>query len=374
MSGGSASAAPAEPAARPIIACLTVRVVLLGFGALALVAGLYGGLWRLGWAVPGAAAPAALHGPLLICGLFGTLISLERAVAMGKAWPYAAPVLSAFGAATLIVQSPPLIGTTCFAIAAFVLALACLVVAVRHPAMFTATILLGALMLVAGDLSWLLGAAMPDVAALWLAFLVLTIAGERLELSRVLPPKAGSAAVFCLSLLLLVAGAFTGLASETGSRLFGAGLLSCAAWLLRHDIALRNIRLSGQTRFSAACMLPGYGWLAVAGMLLIVAPPATSAFGYDAALHAITIGFVLSMVFGHALIILPAIIRVRPAYHGAMYLPLALLHLSVVARVAGGVAESHVARLWSGPLTLLAMVSFAGCVLACAHAPGLRVQ
>jgi hypothetical protein len=32
------------------------------------------------------------HGPLMVCGFLGTLISLERAVAL-DAWSYAAPAL-----------------------------------------------------------------------------------------------------------------------------------------------------------------------------------------------------------------------------------------------------------------------------------------
>ena len=41
------------------------------------------GLARLGWSVPDIAASAsAMHGPLMICAFFGTVISLERAVAI----------------------------------------------------------------------------------------------------------------------------------------------------------------------------------------------------------------------------------------------------------------------------------------------------
>ena len=54
---------------------------------------------------------------------------------------------------------------------------------------------------------------------------------------------------------------------------------------------------------------------------------------YDAALHAIFVGFVFSMVFGHAPVILPAVLRVRFPYHPVLYLPLALLHASLAVRV-----------------------------------------
>ena len=54
---------------------------------------------------------------------------------------------------------------------------------------------------------------------------------------------------------------------------------------------------------------------------------------YDAALHAIFVGFVFSMVLGHAPIIVPAVLRVRYPYHPVLYLALAVLHASLVVRV-----------------------------------------
>ena len=85
-------------------------------------------------------------------------------------------------------------------------------------------------------------------------------------------------------------------------------------------------------------MLTGYVWLGSAGVVLIAFPPGATAFGYDVALHAVLIGFVVSMVFGHALVILPAVARIRLRYAPILYLPLALLHASVALRVGGGLA------------------------------------
>ena len=45
----------------------------------------------------------------------------------------------------------------------------------------------------------------------------------------------------------------------------------------------------------------------------------------DAAVHALALGFVFAMVFGHAPIIFPAVARVKIPYHPAFYLPLLLL-------------------------------------------------
>ena len=77
------------------------------FGALAgasLVGGIAGGLWRLGVAVPDPLSFAAAgqlllaHGALMICGFLGTVIGIERAVAVKHRWAFAAPLASGTGA------------------------------------------------------------------------------------------------------------------------------------------------------------------------------------------------------------------------------------------------------------------------------------
>jgi hypothetical protein len=42
------------------------------------------------------------------------------------------------------------------------------------------------------------------------------------------------------------------------------------------------------------------------------------------------------MVFAHAQVIVPAVLRVRLPYHPVVYLPLGLLHASLVLRLVGG--------------------------------------
>lgn len=65
---------------------------------LGLLAALWAGLMRLGWQLP-ALTPslAMLHGPVMISGFLGTLITLERAVAMKQKWMYLPPLLSGLG-------------------------------------------------------------------------------------------------------------------------------------------------------------------------------------------------------------------------------------------------------------------------------------
>ena len=137
-----------------------------------------------------------------------------------------------------------------------------------------------------------------------------------------------------------------------------SGLVALALWLLRYDIARRNIATQGLTRFIAACLLSGYVWLAVAGLLGLAGAFTPGHPWRDAALHAISLGFVFAMVFGHAPIIFPAVTRIKIPYHPALYLPLALLHLTLAARVLGGLGEHFALRQYAALTNGLVLLVF----------------
>ncbi len=353
MTAGSAVARPTPR--KP----MGLRFVALGIGALALLLGLLTGLARLGLQIAGATPVAdELHGALMICGFFGTLISLERAVALGRWWAYAAPAVAAAGALVLLAAPAP--GAALFLLAGLLLTVDSAVVVVRLRALFTVMLAVAAACWCAGTAAWLASGAIADAVGWWLAFLVLTIASERLELSRLLAPPPLSQAMFLAAVLLILAGAARAEFAAGSAPLTGVGLLATTAWLLKHDIAMRTVRGTGQARFSAVCMIAGYVWLGVAGIVLLTLPPGAMAFSYDAAIHAIVIGFVLSMVFGHAPIILPAVTGLRVRYSAAAYASLGLLHVSVLLRVAADLGDVTVAREASGLLTVAALVAYAG--------------
>ena len=186
-----------------------------------------------------------------------------------------------------------------------------------------------------------------------------TIAAERLELSRLLAPPPISKFTFMVAAALIIGGAARGELAGDTAPLSGIGLMALTGWLVRHDIPLRTIRLSGQARFTAACLLAGYFWLGLAGLSLLLFPPGTTAFAYDAAVHAIAIGFVLSMIFGHAPIILPAVTGLRIRYGTSFYAPLILLHVSIVICIVADFLEQTDIRAISGPLTMLSIIGYA---------------
>lgn len=331
-----------------------LRLPLLFLGVFSLVAGVLAGLARLGWVVPPTFAHLAmLHGPLMVSGFLGTVIGLERAVALGRRWAYAGPLLTGLGGIGILAGHPQA-GALLISIGSAVLVAGSILVALRQRELFTVTMALGAASWLTGNLLWLSGMAVPAVVALWINFLVLTIAGERLELSRFLPPSPGARQVFALILVALLG---SGLLGESGALLQGAGLLGLALWLLHQDIARRTVKESGLTRFIAVCLLAGYAWLAVGSITLLAAGGLTRPV-YDAVLHAILIGFVFSMVFGHAPVIFPSVVRVRMPYHWTFYLPLLALQVSLLVRLAGDGLDLPALRGLGGLLNAAALVLF----------------
>ena len=83
------------------------RLPLLALGFVALLTGVFAGLARLGVAVDAKAASlAGFHGPLMVAGFFGVVISLERAVAAARLWAYAAPLACGLAGIAIFVGEP----------------------------------------------------------------------------------------------------------------------------------------------------------------------------------------------------------------------------------------------------------------------------
>ncbi|MEO9222287.1 MAG: hypothetical protein ABI251_11040, partial [Mycobacteriaceae bacterium] len=112
----SAAARPAAPAP------LRRRLPILVLGVLSLLAGLWGGLLLLGLSLPTLRPSAAAdHGPLMTLGFLGTVISMERAVALRRPWAFAAPVAAGSGGIALLVGLPGVVGWSLLCLASVVL-------------------------------------------------------------------------------------------------------------------------------------------------------------------------------------------------------------------------------------------------------------
>ncbi len=301
---------------------------LLAATAVTAVAGLYGGLLRFGMTLPNLAAPLNLHGLLMMQGVFGTLVPLERAVALGQRGWFIAPALSAIGSALLLAGLPA--GMLLLLASSTVFVAMSIWVIWLQPAAFNWALLLGALALLSGT-SVMAVLGDPMVATpLWLSFLVLTVAAERLELSRMTGITPTRTAAFLLIACLVLIGAAPPIRTLDTGLTLAVALLLMTAWLAANDVARRRLRVGGQTAFMATAILCGHAWLAVAGLAMVAEP--MLARMRDVSIHALGIGFAVSMIMGHALIILPAVGGWRPIYRPAMYLPLGMLQLSVASR------------------------------------------
>jgi hypothetical protein len=132
-------------------------------------------------------------------------------------------------------------------------------------------------------------------------------------------------------------------------------------WFLRNDLATRNIHhLNPLTRYIALCLFAGFLWLGLSGMLMLYFGALYAGPYYDAALHSVFVGFVISMIFGHAPIIFPAILGAPVSYRPAFYIQLILLHLSLLVRIFGDLINQADIRRWGGLLNETAILLFLG--------------
>lgn len=329
---------------------------------LALLVALWTGLVRLGWRLP-LLQPALVlaHGPLMVGGFLGTVISLERAVALGRRWMYLAPLFSGLGALALIFGLTDSWAASMMLLSSLGLtAIFCLLLG-RQPTLFHAIMGAGALTWLVGNALWLVGWPLYRVSLWWMAFLVLTIAGERLELARLLRLSTPVRLTFLAATALFVGSLVVATAThDLGMRLFGMGMIGLSFWLLCYDIARRTVRRSGLTRYIAVCLLLGYIWLAAGGLMALFFGGIPAGPRYDAMLHAVFLGFVASMILGHAPIIIPALSGLPMTFRPTFYGPLALLHLSLLLRVVGGLTGWSLGRQWGGLINAIVALLFLG--------------
>jgi len=332
----------------------------------------------------------------MIYGFLGTAICLERAVALQsdgrRAWAYAAPLLTGAGGISAVVISlnegarttltslpiPRFLAAHLSGFApermmpgflitlgmAALSAIYCYVWARRQATHAVLIQLIGALIGLGGILLWWRGLETPRAVPWWLAFLIVTIIGERVELARLAFASGSTERRITAESAALMVGLTVALYSPTvGYPLIGLSLgvlMADTAW---HDVARGTVRMSGLPRLAAVCMLSGYAWALVPALMWIVAPPAFDGYGYDAGVHAITIGFVVSMLLAHAPVIIPAVARREVPYHVAMWVPFAFLQVSLALRLLAGAREAAYPWRLGGTLGVVGVLLFVATTL-----------
>ena len=396
--GPDAPAQASSIATRPPIPRLPVgRLAFLLLAGIALLAGLDASLVRLGALAPVTSTSlGTVHGLLMIYGFLGTAICLERAVALQsdgrRAWAYAAPLLTGAGGVSAVVIAlnegarvalanlpiPRFLAAHLPGFApermmpgflitlgmTLLTAIYCYVWARRQATHAVLIQLMGALIGLGGILLWWRGLETPRAVPWWLAFLIVTIIGERVELARLAFASGSTERRITAESAALMVGLTVALYSPTiGYPLIGLSLgvlMADTAW---HDVARGTVRMKGLPRLAAVCMLSGYAWALVPALMWVIAPPAFDGYGYDAGVHAITIGFVVSMLLAHAPVIIPAVARREVPYHGAMWVPFAFLQLSLLVRLLAGAREAAYPWRLGGTLGVVGMLLFVGTTL-----------
>ncbi len=340
------------------------RIPLLIASFVILFSGVWAGLMRMNWQL-GLFKPSILisHGYLMVPGFLGTLIGLERAVALQKKWGYLGPLASAIGTILIINQHDSQIGFLLILIGSAVMTLMFFVILRTHFVNYMITMALGGISLLVGNLLWGFGLSIYQFVIWWMGFLILTIAGERLELGRLMKLNRAVKNAFSIIIIIFLMGAITSLFNiSAGQKIASSAMILLAVWLFQNDIARKTIRQDGLPKFIAICLLSGYVWLFIGGVLGLTNVVLFAGPVYDAYLHSVFLGFVMSMIFAHAPIILPAIINTAEViFKPILYLPLALLHLSLVIRILGDIIlDNHQIRQWGGMLNAIAILIYFG--------------
>lgn len=324
---------------------MKLRLLPLPLVLISIIAGVFGGWMRLGWQID---LPEASfqHGILMTGGFLGTLITLERTVSMPSNWWRMFPAVAGLSSILL------LLGERQFALMALIIGNAGLLAVyiiqmAKHKDAYW-------YMLLAGGTCWLLGnivlmkvGLVAAATTWWIGFIFLTIVGERLELTRYLNVPKWAKALLWIFAAMLVVGIALPFHSIYGKQLMGAASIGTALWLMRYDMARIGIRKEGFHRYVAIGLLVGYGWLLINGLLVFLIP--SHVLFYDLYLHTFFLGFAFSMIWAHAPIIFPAILKTshRP-YHPVLWIIWAFFQVTLIGRMVAAWLGNGEFRKWLG--------------------------
>ncbi|QGN31556.1 hypothetical protein [Microlunatus sp. Gsoil 973] len=327
---------------------------------LALLTGLDAALVLLGLPAPVSTDRLPqVHGMLLVIGFVGTVIALERAIALRRPYGFSAPVLTGLGSVLLLSPAPLPVGKSVQLLGMIALIAVYVPLWRRQRDVAVLVQAFGAVLAVGALTLWLGGSPVPVLLPWLIGFIVLTIAGERLELARLSMSGGADRNLALLGLGLTVGVVSSLLWPPVGYPLLGLSLIGLTCWLAAHDVARRTIRSGGLPRFIAGCMLAGYLWLAVAGSVWLTTGPAWAGARYDAVVHAVFLGFTISMIMAHAPVIMPAVLRRPLPYRPVMWAAAFGLHASLLTRLWVG-DSLGVRAVWqaAGVVNILSLLVF----------------
>ena len=334
------------------------RMVLLIGAGLAAMLGLVAALIRADLIHPSGKVPLAdLHGGLMVYGFLGAAIGLERAVAYRSGgsskptWGFLAPASGLLGSLlcllSLMVSSPAaapawvrveFFGGIPWTLSMLVLTAMYLAIWRRQPSAEVLIQVLGSLVGLVGAAGWVAGLDAAVLAPTWLFFLVLTIVGERVELARaVFSDVRLESGILGLSLLAVLMLPVQAMAPSVGYPLLGLSLGLLLLVMASHDVAKGTFRHGGLPGFMGTCMLSAYAWGLLAALIWMLAPLDSSTYWGDMALHALAVGFIMTMVIAHVCMIVPSVIRRPLPFHPLLWGAWAFMQVGLLIRLLGAI-------------------------------------
>jgi hypothetical protein len=332
------------------------HLYILPLVLLSLLTGIFSGWFRIGWNLP-VSLPSGEHGALMIGSFVGTLICLERSVSYPNKIALLAPVLNSLSIIFFLLSMPNTAYLFLLAGSAGLI-LIYYFLYVKHKGLHILIMLAGAMCYFIGNAILCNTSFYPASVMWWIAFLFFTITGERLEFSKFLLNKN----IFTKQLVLLILlGVF--IVSiilpfhSFGSYLTAVSFIGSAIWLLKFDMAKHSLKKPGISFYSGLLLLTAYIWLAVTGVFFALG----SYFGsyYDASIHSFFIGFVFLMIFAHAPVILPAVLKLNISPFGkSLYVWYYLLNATLIWRVLCIIPGIAPSKSWAGMFNGIVIIGF----------------
>ncbi len=333
------------------------HLFILPLVLLSLLTGIFSGWFRIGWNLP-VTLPSGEHGALMVGSFLGTLICIERSVSYPNRIALLVPALNSASIIFFLLAMPKTAYVFLILGAAGLTGIYYMVY-VKHKGIHILIMMAGALCYLIGNAVLFNTSFYPSVVMWWIAFLFLTITGERLELSRFVLLKRTVIKQSALIILISVffAGILLPFHSALGSSLSALSMIGSAIWLFKYDMAKHSLKKPGQSFYSGLLLITGYVWLAFTGLFFVLG----AYFGsfYDASLHAFFLGFVFMMIFAHAPVILPAVLKLGMSPFGrSLYLWYILLNITLLFRVITVFPGIAPYKMWAGMFNGIAIIGF----------------
>ncbi len=310
---------------------------------LSLIAGLLAGLYRIGWDIPVSTLSGA-HGLIMAGGFLGTVICFEKTFPTGKLYYLIFPATSGISIIFLIVGNmEAALWLQLFASLGLVISYFWWIRQTREP--FYRIMMMGALGWVVATAGLIGGRSIILMVPWWMMFILFTIIGERIELSRFLPTKKYVTGIIYLSLFTYAAGLF--FRDDYGVYVSAAALIVIPVILLKFDIIKVTITKSGQYKYIAILLLTGYIWMLLTGVFMFAGNFINNS--YDIITHSFFLGFTFTMIFAHGPIILPGFMK-QPItiFTNSLYYWFALFQVSLIVRIVSDMLQMMELRKFAG--------------------------